>query len=145
MCHFFIFYKTDSHQLTRTKFVAFGNELSFFDSIECLKYRVPRDVCSLKKKERKKDTKRKKEKKSEVRAPRVKSPNGEAGPSFASLSYAKNVLAPRAFHRHKNSRERLERLVGTPWRILSLSCGTLRITRQLFLANPARLASYCVS
>lgn len=89
--------------------------------------------------------KRRKEKKSEVHALRVKSPNGEAGPSFASLSYVKNVLVPRAFHRRKNSRERLERLVGTPWRILSLSCGTLRITRQLLLVDPARLASYCVS
>lgn len=91
--------------------------------------------------------KRKKEKKKEKRAKSVRRELNRLmeKPALLSLHYAKNVLAPRAFHRHKNSRERLERLVGTPWRILSLSCGTLRITRQFFLANPARLASYCVS
>lgn len=67
----------------------------------------------------------------------------ETGPSFALLNYAKNVLVSRTFHRRKNNHERLERLVGTPWRILSR--GNLRITRQLLLVNPARLAFYCVS
>lgn len=72
-------------------------------------------------------------------------PNGEAGPSFASLNYAKNVLVPRAFHWCKNNQH------GKDWNVSwhpvenPLSCGTLRIIRQLLLADPARLASYCVS
>lgn len=38
------------HQSVRAEFIAFGNELPFFDNSECFEYRVSRDKYSLKKK-----------------------------------------------------------------------------------------------
>lgn len=68
-----------------------------------------------------------------VHVPQVKSPNSRTSRLFfrASLSHAKKCSGTACFSSaQEQSRERLERLVGTLWRILSR--GILYITRQFF-------------